>query len=254
MALRAAGIAVELTDVSHRHAGELGTPPVDALSEVSLQIAPGELLAVVGPSGSGKSTLLHVMGALTVPTAGRVRIGDHDLGSMNRRALARVRAETVGFVFQAFNLLPHLTVTQNVAMPSALAKGHPGQDVAELLDLVGLADKASMRPGQLSGGEQQRVAVARALVNDPQLVLADEPTGNLDSRSGAQVVDLLLACHAAGRTVVFVTHDMRLASRAERVVHLRDGQTTDETRPSAGGRTRREGPTWKVDPSRLRVG
>jgi ABC-type lipoprotein export system ATPase subunit len=254
MALRAAGVAVSLEVVSHRHAEEQGAPPVDALTEVSLQVDPGQMVAVVGPSGSGKSTLLNVMGALTVPTAGRVRIGDVELGSMNRRALARVRAETIGFVFQAFNLLPHLTVAQNVAVPSTLAKGHPGQDIAELLDLVGLADKAAMRPGQLSGGEQQRVAVARALVNDPQLVLADEPTGNLDSRSGGQVVDLLLACHAAGRTVVFVTHDMRLASRAERVVHLRDGQITDETRPRAGGQTRREGPTWMVGPSRSRVG
>ncbi|HEY3139593.1 MAG TPA: ABC transporter ATP-binding protein, partial [Acidimicrobiales bacterium] len=234
MAVAPAGVAVELSGVGCRYRGEVDTPEVDALVDVTLTVAPGELVSVVGPSGSGKSTLLHVMGALSVPTTGRVTLGGHRLDRLRPRQLAEVRARTVGFVFQAFNLLAHLTVAQNVAVPAALA-GRPAADrqsrVADLLDLVGLTAKTDSRPGGLSGGEQQRVAVARALVNDPQLILADEPTGNLDSRAGAQVVELLQAAHDAGRTVVIATHDLRLASQADRIVHLRDGHLTHETRP-----------------------
>ncbi|MGH9210118.1 MAG: ABC transporter ATP-binding protein [Acidimicrobiales bacterium] len=231
------GVALELQGVGLRHPGSSDTPEVEALVDVSLAIAPGELVSVCGPSGSGKSTLLNIMGALAAPTSGRVVVDGQQLDTLNQRRRAALRSHVVGFVFQSFNLLAHLSVAQNVALPAILA-GRPQRDSSqralELLDLVGLADKGAQRAVSLSGGEQQRVAIARALVNDPKLVLADEPTGNLDSRAGAAVADLLHACHDAGRTVVIVTHDMRLASQAQRVVHLRDGRIVQESRPRPG--------------------
>jgi putative ABC transport system ATP-binding protein len=213
---------------------------VDALRGVDLSIERGEFVAIVGPSGSGKSTLLHLMGALDTPTRGEVLLDGQRLDGCTRAELAHIRSRTVGFVFQAFNLVPGITVAENVALPAVLARRRPAQfrrDVARLLDLVGLADKADRLPGKLSGGEQQRVAVARALVMDPPILLADEPTGNLDSVSGEAVVELLEASHAAGRTIVLVTHDLRLASRAQRVIHLRDGEITNITKPRKSGRT-----------------
>ncbi len=234
--LSPAGAAVDVDDVEVRYPCDPGDPEARALDGVSLSVGEGELVAVCGPSGSGKSTLLHVMGTLTSPARGHVYVAGHVLDGWTPRRLAVLRASTVGFVFQSINLLGHLTVAQNVSLPANLA-GRPPRTtalrVAELLDLVGLGSKADRPAGALSGGEQQRVAMARALVNDPRLVLADEPTGNLDSRTGADVVDLLWASHRAGRTVVIVTHDMRLASQAGRIVHLRDGRITHETRPPA---------------------
>ncbi len=213
---------------------------VDAVQGIDLVIERGEFLAIVGPSGSGKSTLLNLIGALDQPTAGEVVLQGRSLAQRSRTELAHVRSATVGFVFQAFNLVPGISAAENVALPAVLARRRPSEyrdDVARLLDLVGLAAKADRLPGQLSGGEQQRVAIARALVMDPPVLLADEPTGNLDSKAGDGIIELLEASHHAGRTIVLVTHDMRLASRAGRIVHLRDGVITNETHPSPRQRT-----------------
>ena len=214
---------------------EAGQAAAAALAGIDLTIGHGELVALTGPSGSGKSTLLHLAGALDLPTSGDVIVHGTDVGSLDAAGRAHLRNERIGFVFQAFHLAPGLTVAENVALPAILAKRRAPdirERVDELLDLVALSSKAHRRPSQLSGGEQQRTAVARALVMDPTIVLADEPTGNLDSTAGALVVDLLLAAHRAGRTVVIATHDQRLAARAERIVHLRDGLLVHETRPS----------------------
>ena len=212
-----------------------GVTATAGLAGVDLVIGKGELVALTGPSGSGKSTLLHLAGALDAPTAGEVLVEGQRVDTLDGADRARLRNRTLGFVFQAFHLSPGLTVAENVALPAVLAKV-ASDDVRErverLLDLVDLRAKAARRPGQLSGGEQQRAAVARALVMDPPIVLADEPTGNLDTANGALVFELLLAAHHAGRTVVLATHDQRLAAQAERVVHLRDGRIGHEVRPS----------------------
>ena len=229
------GPAIDLRDVRREYAAE-GAHGVltAALDGVSLTIERGDLVAICGPSGSGKSTLMHLAGALDVPTSGEVFVEGWSLTSRSAAERARLRNQSIGFVFQQFNLLPALTVAENVAVPAVLARRSPGEinaRVAELLSTVGLTDRADHRPGQLSGGEQQRVAVARALMLDPSIVLADEPTGNLDSGSGDAVMDLLLASHAAGRTVVIVTHDPRVAARTDRVVYLRDGRISQEDKP-----------------------
>jgi putative ABC transport system ATP-binding protein len=213
---------------------------VDAVLGIDLVIERGEFLAIVGPSGSGKSTLLNLIGALDQPTAGEVVLQGRSLAQRSRTELARLRSATIGFVFQAFNLVPGISAAENVALPAVLARRRPSEyrdDVGRLLDLVGLTAKADRLPGQLSGGEQQRVAIARALVMDPPVLLADEPTGNLDSKAGDGIIELLEASHDAGRTIVLVTHDMRLASRAGRIVHLRDGVITNETHPAPRQRT-----------------
>ncbi|MEY2434758.1 MAG: putative transport system ATP-binding protein [Acidimicrobiaceae bacterium] len=210
---------------------------VDAVRGIDLTIDRGEFVAVIGPSGSGKSTVLNLMGALDQPTSGEVLLNGRPLAKCNRTELARIRGSAVGFVFQAFNLVPGITAAENVALPAVLLRKRPAEyrdEVARLLDLVGLSAKADRLPGQLSGGEQQRVAFARALVMDPPILLADEPTGNLDTTAGEAIIDLLEASHNAGRTIVLVTHDMRLASRAQRIVHLRDGEITHITCPPSG--------------------
>ena len=211
---------------------------VEALRGVDLRVAPGEFVAVMGPSGCGKSTLLHLLGGLDRPTAGEVVVAGQRLDALSESARAVMRRETVGFVFQAYNLIPNLTVASNVDLPGLLA-GHPSAEVAarreELLEALGLADKDRAFPGELSGGQQQRAAIARALVNRPAVLLADEPTGNLDSRSGAEVLALLRRFHAEGQTTVLVTHDAKVASFAGRVVFMRDGQLVDETRLAAPG-------------------
>lgn len=214
-----------------------GTPTVRALDGVDLTIGRGELVAVIGASGSGKSTLLYCCGGLDQPTEGAVRVHGEHLAKLSPAARARLRNRTIGFVFQAFNLVPGLSAAENVALPGILARLDAGAlraRVDHLLDVVDLTRQANRLPGQLSGGEQQRVAVARALLLDPPVVLADEPTGNLDSRAGEVVLDLLLASHDGGRTVVLVTHDHRVAAQAERVVHLCDGRITHEIRPDRG--------------------
>jgi ABC-type lipoprotein export system ATPase subunit len=234
-------VAIEMRAVSRAYPMVEGEQSVttSALDGLDLCIARGELVAICGPSGSGKSTLLHLAGALDTPTSGDVCIDGSSIVGSTPAKLAALRSRSIGFVFQAFNLMAGLTAAENVAVPAVLARRSPKEidrRVAELLDLVDLSAKADHRPSQLSGGEQQRVAVARALVLEPPIVLADEPTGNLDSHAGKAVLDLLLAAHSAGRTVVIVTHDQRIAAQAQRVVYLRDGRIVQETAPGRGGR------------------
>jgi putative ABC transport system ATP-binding protein len=209
---------------------------VRALDGVTLTIPDGHWTAIMGPSGSGKSTLLHCVAGLDTLTSGRVEIGGRDLGELDDDALTELRREHVGFVFQAFNLVPALSAADNLALPFILGRKQADRPrVERMLALVGLADRASHRPSALSGGQQQRVAIGRALVTEPDIVFADEPTGNLDSRSGADVLDLLRrAVDDLGRTVVMVTHDPTAAATADSVVFLADGRIVDEmTAPSA---------------------
>ncbi|MEA5075848.1 MAG: ABC transporter ATP-binding protein [Coriobacteriia bacterium] len=200
--------------------------PTPALRGVDLDIEAGTFTCVIGPSGHGKSTLLHLLGGLDRPSSGEVHVFGEDLANMSDLQLARFRARRVGFVFQFFNLLKGLEVAENVAIPMMLAGLSPREQRAraeELLEAVGLSEKAHARPSELSGGQMQRVAIARALANDPDALLLDEPTGNLDSASEAEILGILDGLHSAGRTIVMVTHSQDIARRAERVVEVRDG-------------------------------
>lgn len=202
-----------------------------ALRGVDLAVAEREFLAITGPSGSGKSTLLHLMGALHRPTQGQVLFEGQDLTALSVDELARLRNAKIGFVFQQFHLLPRLTAWENVALPMAYARIRPAERrerALAALARVGLLEFAHHRPNQLSGGQQQRVAIARALVNNPKLLLADEPTGNLDTQTGQEVVELFVSLHKEGRTVVIVSHEPEIAAWAERIVVLRDGQIQEE--------------------------
>ncbi|HUN79818.1 MAG TPA: ABC transporter ATP-binding protein [Solirubrobacteraceae bacterium] len=220
---------LELRDVTKRYDGE---PPVYALHDVSLEVWEGELLAIVGPSGSGKSTLLHVIGTLERPSSGVVSITGVDVASLSDRELAALRARSIGFVFQQFFLAEHSTALENVA-DGLLYAGAPVAErrrrAAETLARVGLAERAGFRPSKLSGGERQRVAIARALVGSPAIVLADEPTGNLDSASGAAIVELLGELHAQGATILVITHDHALAERLPRQVQMLDGRIVSDS-------------------------
>jgi putative ABC transport system ATP-binding protein len=207
---------------------ELGGQHVHAVRDVDLEIAAGQRVAIVGPSGSGKTTLLQLLGALDRPTAGVVEFEGRDIARLGDRELGRLRLRTFGFVFQQFNLIPTLTAAQNVEValaPGGLSTREREAAVTRLLDSVGLAPRADHVPSKLSGGEQQRVAIARALANEPHVLLADEPTGNLDSTTGAEIIELLLSLSAEGRrTVIVVTHDVDIARRAGRVVCMQDGR------------------------------
>jgi ABC-type lipoprotein export system ATPase subunit len=210
---------------------------VRAVDGVDIDVAPGETVAVMGPSGCGKSTLLHLLGGLDRPSAGELWLAGRRIDQMGERGMAALRRDTVGFVFQAFHLMDELTAAENVELPVLLAGRSPRsarRRAAELLKLVGLADRARHLPSQLSGGQRQRVAIARALANRPQVVLADEPTGNLDSEATLDVLRLFESLHEAGQTLVIVTHDSRIAATADRLISMRDGAFIDETRLTGG--------------------
>jgi ABC-type lipoprotein export system ATPase subunit len=210
---------------------------VRAVDEVDLEVRTAETVAVMGPSGCGKSTLLHLLGGLERPSGGEVVLAGSRLDQMGERALARLRRTAIGFVFQAFHLMDELTARENVELPALLAGRSPRaarRHASELLERVGLGDRAGFLPAALSGGQRQRVAVARALSNDPLVVLADEPTGNLDSAATRDVLRLFDSLHAAGQTLVIVTHDPRIAATADRLISMRDGAFVDDTRMSGG--------------------
>jgi len=210
---------------------------VRAVDEVDLDVAPGEALAIMGPSGCGKSTLLHLLGGLDRPSAGELWLGGRQIDKLSERGLAQFRRDDVGIVFQAFHLMDELTAQENVELPALLAGRSPRQArrrARELLDQVGLSDRAGHLPSALSGGQRQRVAIARSLANDPQIVLADEPTGNLDSTSTLEVLRLFESLRTAGLTVVVVTHDERIAATTNRMISMRDGSFVDEMRLTGG--------------------
>jgi putative ABC transport system ATP-binding protein len=227
------GNVVSAIEVTRRY-GE-GEAAVEALRGVSLGVMPGELVAVMGPSGSGKSTLMHLLAALDKPTAGTVLIAGQDVGSLSDTDVTKLRREHIGFVFQFFNLLPMLNAEENIRLPLSIAGEKPDPEFFEnLLERVGLADRRKHRPSELSGGQQQRVAIARALVARPTVVFADEPTGNLDSKTGAEILDLLRgSAEEMGQTMVMVTHDAQAATIADRVLFLADGVIVEELRRSA---------------------
>ena len=204
-----------------------GSVAVEALKGIDLKIAKGEFVAIVGPSGSGKSTLMNVVGCLDTPTSGTYRLAGEDVSTLSRDALADVRNRRVGFVFQSFNLLPGISAFENVEMPlvfGGVAQRKRRERVRELLSRVGLEDRMEHKPTELSGGQMQRVAIARALAMEPDVVLADEPTGNLDSSAGGDIMALFTELWSQGRTLVVITHDLSLARRAGRVVEVRDGR------------------------------
>jgi putative ABC transport system ATP-binding protein len=216
---------IEMTGVRKTYAS--GAIAVEALRGIDVRIEQGEYVAIIGPSGSGKSTLMHILGCLDVPTEGHYALAGRDVSDLEEADLAQIRNREIGFVFQQFNLLADLTALRNVALPLVYA-GVPAGDrerrARQALERVGLADRADHRPGELSGGQQQRVAVARALVTEPSMILADEPTGNLDSVSSADVLSLFRELHESGRTIVLITHENDVAARAERVLTIRDGE------------------------------
>jgi putative ABC transport system ATP-binding protein len=222
---------VDLRDVHKTY--RRGATEVTALAGVSLRIEVGESVAVMGPSGSGKSTLLGIVGCLDRPTAGTYTLDGTAVRSLDDAALSRIRGRNIGFVFQSFHLIPQLTVAENVETPllyAGVPEAEWGPRARRCLERVGLLHRAEHRPTELSGGEAQRAAVARALVTEPRLILADEPTGNLDSATGEEIANLLESLHREGRTVVLVTHNEALARRAERLVRLRDGRIESEER------------------------
>ncbi len=214
----------------------MGEEEIHALRGVSIQIERGEYVAIMGPSGSGKSTLMNLIGCLDTPSKGSYLLNDKEVASMNDDELAQIRNEEIGFVFQTFNLLPRATALHNVELPLIYAgvSGAARKDKAkQALEKVDLMARASHRPNELSGGQRQRVAIARALVNDPSILLADEPTGNLDSKTGNEIMGVFDRLHGSGNTIVLVTHEADIAAYAHRVIHIRDGQVEKDVRRAA---------------------
>ena len=213
---------------------KLGTTVVRALRGLDLDIDKGEIVAIMGPSGSGKSTLMHILGCLDVPTSGEASIEEEQIRSLSESRLVALRGRKIGFVFQTFNLMQTLSAQQNVELPmifQGVKKKERAQRAVELLTKVGLSDRIHHRPNELSGGERQRVAIARALANDPEILFADEPTGNLDSESGGTILELLNSLSTQdGKTVIIVTHDPDAAAIAERIIHLHDGRVVEEVK------------------------
>ncbi|BAU83733.1 ABC transporter [Streptomyces laurentii] len=225
---RSTAVAARATDLSKVYGH--GETQVVALDRVSVDFRQGEFTAIMGPSGSGKSTLMHCVAGLDSFSSGSVRIGDTELGNLKDKQLTQLRRDKIGFIFQAFNLLPTLTAMENITLPMDIAGRKPDKEwVERVIDMIGLSGRLSHRPSQLSGGQQQRVAVARALASKPEIIFGDEPTGNLDSRSGAEVLGFLRnSVRELGQTVVMVTHDPVAAAYSDRVVFLADGRIVDE--------------------------
>ncbi len=227
------GTMIELTDVEKIY--RVGTEIVRALRGVSLSIVENEYVAIMGPSGSGKSTLMNIIGCLDIPTRGRYFLGGKDVSRLSQSKLARIRGRQIGFVFQTFELLPRTTALKNVQLPLVYAQLPRKKERAmAALERVNLTDRATHHPNQLSGGQKQRVAIARALVQEPDIILADEPTGNLDSKTGQEILSIFDGLHADGQTIIVVTHEEEIAARCERVIRLLDGQIASDERRAGG--------------------
>jgi putative ABC transport system ATP-binding protein len=220
---------IELNNVTKIY--DLGEVKVNALDDVSFRCRKGEVVSIMGPSGSGKSTLMNILGCLDRPTSGNYCLDGQDVSGLNDNELADIRNKKLGFVFQSYNLLPKMTALENVELPMVYAgQGHRRQAAMEALESVGIGNRAKHHPTEMSGGEQQRVAIARALVNNPRIILADEPTGNLDTKSSHNIMDVLLEQRKKGITIIIVTHEEDIASFTERTVYLRDGKIIEEKR------------------------
>jgi len=224
------GVLISLSGITKDY--DTGKLKVRALNDINLEISRGEFIAIIGPSGSGKSTLMNIVGCLDTPTAGEYLLDGRPVANMGIHQLAAIRNKKIGFIFQNFNLLPYATAYENVELPLIFA-GTPGNirkvKIMRNLSMVGLAERADHKPTELSGGEMQRVAIARALANDPEVILADEPTGNLDTRSGGEIIEIFEKLNAEGRSVITITHDVSIAEKCRRIVRLRDGAIESDT-------------------------